>query len=147
MGDGTVYAFVMGQGLLKAQEGNATWTTVHNQFGEQVLLQFAVDSSNPRRLYALNQFGRLLSSSDAGASWADYAGDRGPDSPTELRGEKLYQTHCQECHGLRGVGENHSDQTLYNRRYVRAPALDDSTHAWHHTDDNLGAEHSRGLDA
>ncbi len=22
----------------KAQEGNATWTTVHNQFGEQVLL-------------------------------------------------------------------------------------------------------------
>ncbi len=78
-----------------------------------------------------------MSSSDAGASWADYAGDRGPDSPTELRGEKLYQTHCQECHGLRGVGENHSDQTLYNRRYVRAPALDDSTHAWHHTDDNL----------
>jgi photosystem II stability/assembly factor-like uncharacterized protein len=134
---GTVYAFVMGQGLLQAQEGNANWQVLYKQFGEQVLLQFAVDPKEPRRLYTLNQFGRLLSSSDAGANWSDYAGDRGPHSPGELRGEKLYQTHCRECHGLRGVGENHSDQTLYNQRYVRAPAPDDSTHSWHHTDDNL----------
>jgi mono/diheme cytochrome c family protein len=35
------------------------------------------------------------------------------------------------------VGENHSHQTLFNPRYIRAPALDDSTHAWHHTDDDL----------
>jgi mono/diheme cytochrome c family protein len=54
-----------------------------------------------------------------------------------LRGETLYQVNCQSCHGLRGVGENHSPRTLRDRRYRRAPALDDSTHAWHHNDDAL----------
>jgi mono/diheme cytochrome c family protein len=135
--DGIVHAFVVGVGLIEAREPPEAWTTLHNQFGEQVLIQFAVDRKDPRRLYALNQFGRLLASRDAGASWHAFAGDRGPKSPAEHRGEKLYQSNCRQCHGLRGVGETHSDMTLNNPRYVRAPALDDSTHAWHHSDDAL----------
>jgi photosystem II stability/assembly factor-like uncharacterized protein len=135
--EGTMYAFVVGMGLIQAREPPATWTSVYNRFGEQALMQFAIDAKDPRRLYALNQFGRLLASRDAGASWHPFAAQRGPETPAELRGEKLYQSHCEQCHGLRGVGETHSDETLNNPRYVRAPALDDSTHAWHHSDDDL----------
>jgi mono/diheme cytochrome c family protein len=135
--DGTVRAYVLGMGLIESRDASAEWKPVYNQFGEQVLLQLALEPGDAQRMYALNQFGRLLTSRDAGASWHAFGGDRGPSTPDGLRGEKLYQTHCQQCHGLRGVGENHTDQTLNNRRYIRAPALDDSTHAWHHTDDDL----------
>ena len=135
--DGTVRAHVIGRGLIESRDGGAGWKSVYQQFGEQMLRQLAAAPGEPRRLYALNQFGRLLTSPDGGASWHAFGGDRGPTTPAGGSGEKLFQTHCQECHGLRGVGENHSEQTLFNSRYIRAPALDDSTHAWHHTDDQL----------
>jgi mono/diheme cytochrome c family protein len=135
--DGTVHAYVVGMGLIESRDPGTGWKQVYNQFGEQVLRQLVVEPGDAQRMYALNQFGRLLTSRDAGASWHTFGGDRGPSTPAGRRGEKLYQTHCQQCHGLRGVGENHSDQTLFNPRYIRAPALDDSTHAWHHTDDDL----------
>jgi mono/diheme cytochrome c family protein len=135
--DGTVRAHVLGMGLLESRDPSAGWKSVYGQFGQQVLRQLAAEPGDSQRLYALNQFGRLLTSRDGGASWHAFGGDRGPTSPAGQRGEKLFRTHCQQCHGLRGVGENHSEQTLFNPRYIRAPALDDSTHAWHHSDDSL----------
>lgn len=135
--DGTVHAFVLGMGLIRAKEPELNWKTVYNQFGQQALMSFAVDQKDSNRLFALNQFNRVLETVDDGKTWNALGGDRVPVSESARRGEQLYRTHCMACHGLRGVGENHSARTLRDRRYIRAPALDDSTHAWHHSDDNL----------
>ena len=61
-----------------------------------------------------------------------------PDSRAVQRGAPLYQKYCQACHGKRGVGEKLSF-SAYVHREIIAPALDDSQHAWHHSDDDLTA--------
>lgn len=60
-----------------------------------------------------------------------------PDRQAALRGAKLYQHYCQSCHGVRGVGEPVYPWNLGKPGYFPAPALDDSQHAWHHSDDDL----------
>ncbi len=60
-----------------------------------------------------------------------------PDKKSALRGEKLYAAHCQSCHGKRGVGESINPPFVRQPGYFPAPALDDSQHAWHHTDEDL----------
>lgn len=57
-----------------------------------------------------------------------------PDPASAARGAKLYQKYCMECHGERGAGEGVAP---WARSYNAAPALDDSMHAWHHTDEQL----------
>ena len=61
-----------------------------------------------------------------------------PDPRAAHRGVPLYQKYCQACHGKRGVGETLSF-SAYIHREIIAPALDDSQHAWHHSDDDLTA--------
>ncbi len=68
-GDGTVYAFVVGTGLLKAEEPGLGWETVSTDWGERILLHLGVDPSDPARLFAVTQEGEVLASIDAGASW------------------------------------------------------------------------------
>ncbi len=53
------------------------------------------------------------------------------------KGETLYQKYCVSCHGERGVGENPRDIYATDEYGVIAPPLDDSAHAWHHTDEAL----------
>jgi len=55
----------------------------------------------------------------------------------EKRGAKLYVMHCQACHGSNGVGGQPVPPMLRNPDYFEPPALDDSQHAWHHSDENL----------
>ena len=51
---------------------------------------------------------------------------------TVAKGETLYNTNCSICHGIKGSGVIDEKS-----RTFLAPPLDDSAHAWHHTDDNL----------
>jgi len=132
-----LYAFIVGKGLVRTPESATAWQPLYNQFGSQLLLDMAVVPGKPERLFALNQFGRPLTSMDNGESWHRFTGDPKPVTETAKRGEKLYVTHCQACHGLQGVGENYSEESLNNKNYFMAPPLDDSTHAWHHSDDDL----------
>lgn len=60
-----------------------------------------------------------------------------PDQQAALRGAKLYKSNCQSCHGERGVGEPVYPWNVGKPGYFPAPALDDSQHAWHHTDEDL----------
>lgn len=53
------------------------------------------------------------------------------------RGKKLYVTHCQTCHGVNGVGGQPISSFVRNPDYIVPPALDDSQHAWHHSDEDL----------
>lgn len=60
-----------------------------------------------------------------------------PDKQAARRGAKLYAVYCESCHGRRGVGEPPIPRFIRNPRYYSAPALNDSQHAWHHSDENL----------
>ena len=60
-----------------------------------------------------------------------------PDPQAVLRGAKLYKNFCQSCHGERGVGETVYPWNVGKPGYFPAPALDDSQHAWHHSDEDL----------
>jgi mono/diheme cytochrome c family protein len=52
-------------------------------------------------------------------------------------GEELYGAYCSVCHGVNGVGENPADKYAQDEYGYIAPPMDDSGHAWHHTDEQL----------
>lgn len=60
-----------------------------------------------------------------------------PDVESAKRGQALYETYCQACHGAQGVGEPVIPWSIRLPGYYSAPALDDSQHAWHHSDEQL----------
>lgn len=82
---------------------------------------------------------RLGSAADA--PQADVAAEAGAPPLDPLRvakGEQLFGTYCQACHGVEGVGESPEDpQAVDENGFPLAPALDDSMHAWHHSDEGL----------
>lgn len=68
--DGTIFAYVLGRGLMSAKESDlAQWTALNNEFGNQIPLHLAVDAGNPERMFLATQSGALLASSDGGKSW------------------------------------------------------------------------------
>lgn len=60
-----------------------------------------------------------------------------PNPQAAIRGAQLYKRYCQSCHGERGVGEPVYPWNVGKPGYFPAPALDDSQHAWHHSDEDL----------
>lgn len=70
--DGTIYAFVYGQGLVSAKEALFDFATVSSGWGDRFLLHFAVDPSDPNRLYAATEESEVLESMDGGKSWSPF---------------------------------------------------------------------------
>lgn len=75
-GDGTVYAFTVGVGLVRAAEKNLAWQVIGKGFGEEYLLHFAADPRDPQRLYAVTFNSRtraqgVIASQDGGQRWAN----------------------------------------------------------------------------
>jgi len=68
-GKGGLYTFILGLGLLHAPEDTLVWSTVFNEFGDQVLLHLAVDPKDPTRLFAASQKGALLAGTGGGKVW------------------------------------------------------------------------------
>jgi mono/diheme cytochrome c family protein len=134
---GAVYAFVVTKGLLQLNNNTNQWIAINNEFGSQVLRQLSTTSWTPARLVALNQHGKFLVSENYGNDWHNLKGPYQAASPVEARGQNLYTQKCQSCHGKDGVGENYSNQSLTDKDYLMAPAMDASAHAWHHTDEAL----------
>lgn len=64
--DGTIHAFVLGEGLLRAEEPGLDWTLVSEPLGGEYLLHFATDGT---RAFAVTGSGALLASDDGGATW------------------------------------------------------------------------------
>jgi mono/diheme cytochrome c family protein len=58
------------------------------------------------------------------------------DMATVLAGQRIYKTHCTQCHGrsLQGQALWRLDDEYANQR---APALDGTGHAWQHSDEAL----------
>lgn len=67
--DGSVYAFVLGSGLMKAPAQALAWQPVANSFGEQILLHLAFDPGNPDRMFAVTEKSKILTSTDGGKNW------------------------------------------------------------------------------
>lgn len=68
-GEGTVFAFMLGSGLIRSEEASLDWQPVSNGFGDRYLLHLAVDPGNLNRLFAMTQNSELLASDDAGEGW------------------------------------------------------------------------------
>jgi len=62
-----------------------------------------------------------------------------PDPQAVARGKALYEKHCQTCHKKDGVGEPSIPGSIRKPGYVTAMPLNDTSHAWHHTDEQLVA--------
>lgn len=131
-----IYAFVVGQGLIRADEETLEWQEVANRFGAQVLLDMAV-SGNSQRLVGLNQFGALVESRDEGRNWSSLPPKPAPATAQTQRGWTLFEANCQSCHGIEAVGETYNIEGLTTQGYLFAPALNGSMHGWHHTDEQL----------
>lgn len=72
--DGSIYAFVVGLGLVRASEKELAWQLVSNGFGNDYVVHFAADPTDQRRLYAITlspqtRAQRVVSSRDGGANW------------------------------------------------------------------------------
>lgn len=72
---GSLYAFVLGRGLMKANEGKPTeWTLLSNNFGEAIPLHVAINPTNPEHLALTTQGNGVLESINGGASWTLFGG-------------------------------------------------------------------------
>lgn len=71
----------------------------------------------------------------AGASTAE-TGKRASPEAVE-RGAGLYGMYCSACHGQDGVGEAPIPWSIREPEYIEAMPLDESSHAWHHGDEQL----------
>ncbi len=67
--DGTVYAFIVGSGLMKSPGASLDWGPLNNEFGEGVLLHLAVDPADPKRMFAVTEQSEVLTSTDGGTTW------------------------------------------------------------------------------
>ncbi len=69
-----LYAFVLGSGLMQANEDAPTkWQTLSNDFGQAVPLHMAVDATDARHLVLTTQFNGVLESKDGGSHWTGFA--------------------------------------------------------------------------
>ena len=71
-GDGSVYAFVVGLGLLRSPDDSMKWEPLNNDFGDRYILHLAVDSNWPDILYAVTNTKEVLASQDGGITWKAY---------------------------------------------------------------------------
>ncbi|MFQ6023847.1 MAG: c-type cytochrome [Acidiferrobacterales bacterium] len=62
---------------------------------------------------------------------------KAPDPKAVVLGNKLYEKHCQVCHQKDGVGENPIPWSIRNPEYLTAMPLNETSHAWHHSDEEL----------
>lgn len=67
--NGTLYAFVVGRGLVKSA-GGQEFEPLGKDWGDRILLHLAVDPADPERMFAAAHHGGILASTDGGANWA-----------------------------------------------------------------------------
>lgn len=75
---GTVFAFVVGTGLIRSSEPDLAWQVLGSQLNDRFIVHLAVDPTDERRLYAVTidrgtQQQEVLASGDAGATWSPLA--------------------------------------------------------------------------
>ena len=69
--DGSVYAFILGRGLVRSAEADMDLAPVSSGLGDRVLLHLAVDPADKDRIFVASHQGDILASTDGGASWTE----------------------------------------------------------------------------
>lgn len=59
------------------------------------------------------------------------------DPAAVARGAALYETHCLGCHRQGGVGEPKVPWSIRRPDLIEAMPLNEASHAWHHSDEQL----------
>jgi len=67
--DEDILAFILGVGLVQAEETTLDWAVLSNAFGDGYLLHLARDQNDPMQQYAVNGQAEMLASQDGGATW------------------------------------------------------------------------------
>jgi len=135
--EGRLYVFVYGTGLLTATETDLTWKTISSRFQDRALMSFAIDPKDPNRLFSVTDTGTVMASKDGGKRWSSFEGFNTSTPEAIRKGETLYAENCQECHGVRGIGERPGEPNAKDDFGFVAPALNDDAHGWHHPDRQL----------
>lgn len=138
-GNGAVHAFLYGTGLMVSPDGEEPrWETLSTNFGNRALMDMATDSARPEAMLAVADTGAVMISGDGGRRWGSFEGHAQATPARITAGRGLYEEICQACHGVGGIGENPADPMAVDQEGLPlAPALDDSAHAWHHSDADL----------
>lgn len=134
---GKIYAFVYGVGLVVGAEPGTGWQVRSSDFGDRYPLKLAVDAGDPERIHVVADTGAIVTSRDGGRSWVSYVGHDRETPELIAAARQTYETYCQACHGEKGVGERPEDMNAQDQYGFVAPPLDNSSHGWHHSDENL----------
>ena len=67
------------------------------------------------------------------------------DAQSVTAGKELYKQYCQSCHKADGVGEKPIPPLIKDPGYLTAMPLNETSHAWHHSDEQLVATILNGL--
>lgn len=70
--DGSLHAFVLGQGLVRAAEADMVFKTTSASWGDQILLHMAVDPAESNRMFVASHQGDIFASTDGGTNWATF---------------------------------------------------------------------------
>lgn len=70
-GEGGLFAFVPGHGLVRAEEGTMDFSTLAQSWEDHVILHMAFDPDDPRRLFAASHQSVVFLSEDGGRTWSE----------------------------------------------------------------------------
>ncbi len=70
--DGSLHAFVLGRGLVRAAEADMNFETTATDWGDQILLHMAVDPADSNRMFVASHQGDIFASTDGGTNWAAF---------------------------------------------------------------------------
>ncbi|MCB1860378.1 MAG: cytochrome c [Gammaproteobacteria bacterium] len=68
-----------------------------------------------------------------------------PDVQSVAAGKVLYEQYCQSCHKEKGIGEKPIPPLIKAPGYLTAMPLNETSHAWHHSDEQLVGTILNGL--
>ena len=73
-GDGGLFAFVPGHGLVRTDEEVLDFSTLSQGWEDQVLLHMTFDPDEPRRIFAASHQSDIFASEDGGRTWSEVKG-------------------------------------------------------------------------
>ncbi|RWN03593.1 MAG: exo-alpha-sialidase [Mesorhizobium sp.] len=69
--DGSVYAFVVGRGLVRSAEAALNFAPLSSGLSDRILLHLAVDPMDKDRIFVVSHQSDILASTDGGANWTE----------------------------------------------------------------------------
>ncbi|TIP30898.1 MAG: exo-alpha-sialidase [Mesorhizobium sp.] len=69
--DGSVYAFVVGRGLVRSAEAALNFAPLSSGLSDRILLHLAVDPTDKDRIFVASHQSDILASTDGGANWTE----------------------------------------------------------------------------